>query len=358
VFQLSLFAFTFVLLTGSLSFADLQCGCANDDMTCLDACYISSPIFRSTYWNYLSDKPLEERVVFANEDMVSWRHIQQLIEGKTPTVKTTMDVVKKALVVEAIERLPSDYKRLASEKVKALILVEGLGYNGMADATFPDNVDVRFDELSDVNGGFVFINVDSLIKKLNEAKAEFINDRTFEDSSGYTVTFNYVNSPEDNNSLAYTTQLVSHEMAHVISFGSGYIPYPWLGGEQIFNLGKAYPFFDFSWRVDPQTKKLLLANGRVEPQLNLLKERRLLKAELPVLLEGFAENNFPSFYASFYYSEDFADSFSEYLWVYNFAGKKDMILWKNGISVKTYPSCFTTGACADKKLFYDRVLGR
>ncbi|MFK8137881.1 MAG: hypothetical protein AB8E15_05945 [Bdellovibrionales bacterium] len=332
------------------------CGCSVKDQDCLYDCMISSESYREEYWGRNAELPLKDKVAFGTIEIVRWKRAQQALYGRPITAKTSTNIEFKKLLIEAIDLLPSSFSERVSSKIAGIMIMEDTGNSGQAEVVFKRGSKVEFNKNSDLHKVFILLNAKRFDDSSTSKRSNYLMGLFKDDGSNIKIIKKMMEEDKDGRVFNILNTLI-HELAHADSvIGDATIPYPWLPGQDIEDPND-FPFFTIDWKVSEESGKIERRSGDVTSVRERIKSKELGLADASTLFDTLKNSEFPTFYSTSSFGEDYADSMTSYIWV-NVLGfiEEFYILNGNGTSVGFYPSCWIDKTCENKKRFFAEIL--
>lgn len=320
------------------------------DRKCAAELRAQSPVKKMSYWKSAFDKPVEQRVGSAPDELVAYLNFDNIVAGfpnKPQAAAIQEDFLKDAN--DAVAELPAPVKKLIAEKLAGIYFLKNLGGTGYTD--YIDN------GLSVPNAGFIVLDIDVLSKSTANAWATWKERTPFIADPRYRLDAIIETGGQDNrkNAIQY---ILLHELGHILSLGENIHP-QWGKPENKTSL-ELYPFARLSWENENQGASRYIS--RFEPQFP---QRKNVVYYFGALLNGdqmagvyarLEDTNFPTLYAATGPEDDFAESFASYVHTVMLKRPLEIRIYRDGQIAKTYNSCWEEKRCAEKRQFMGQIL--
>lgn len=317
------------------------------EKTCLESWLNQHPFFTTAFqpWQESISKPIVDRVVPAEGAILEFLMVDDLLfGGKAKGIRGVSNPEAVRMAQEALNQLPASLQRIVTEHFYGFILVEGVSYTGFAPAIEA----VEGSKLK--RGGIIVINLTNLINRntgnwlsLNEWMT-FREKTTYQEFDGnrasnvhdVTLTLNKGDGSSTINDMF--KWFLIHEMGHVVAAVNPSIhpPFRYKSTEAPISVYreisphdplKAFPFLDTSWqkvlvnngsqtnvRLDRKTTPTIEAILKNKPVrfYNAHFDKKYTIEEASQILNELNETCFVSLYALVDYTEDFAETMTQY----------------------------------------------
>jgi hypothetical protein len=305
--------------------------------------YLTQPeVRRAAFWgDAWRDQPLDERVHLLPAAAVP--SLRAMMSGIAPA--TNAEYVVQDLQA-AIDSLPESVRRLITDHLIGVYLVEGLGGSKNAH-----NLGMAL-EVSGLwrqhVGTVILIDRDETDMRANQAMSglEYVPSG---DYRGVTVQARLARRDADTRSTTLRYVLL-HELGHLIDYEQGITPARFSYGASREGCG----FTCLSW-LKPDRHRY---SRRIDTAMRSIHNGQLdaYVSALPETFKDLAQSNFPSLYAATQPQEDFAESFAQYVHTVLLGQPWDLTLRVNGTIKAQLGACFLDRRCPGKKAYFDALL--
>jgi hypothetical protein len=133
--------------------------CRSDDIPCVAKARLQSPVTKVGYWKAPLEKPLEQRIGPAPEELVTYLVLDNITQGieNTPQSMAVSDDLLGD-VRTALAELPLPVRQLLSENLVGIYFVRDLGGTAYTDYVAGDSTRVA--------AGFVILDMDVLGRRI------------------------------------------------------------------------------------------------------------------------------------------------------------------------------------------------
>ncbi|MEA3292072.1 MAG: hypothetical protein U9Q71_07210 [Pseudomonadota bacterium] len=307
------------------------------------------PAQRSTYYQNLYARPLEERILPAPAAILELTHLGNRRAGVDlrPTAAAA-DHPLAPLVRAMIRSLPAPIYRLASRHLAGVFLVDRTFGSARAEGLWNPS-----DRLV---GGYMVLNVTALARPAN-AWAGMRENSAFHSRGNVTIEV-ILEPPATDTPESALRFIFLHELGHVLGMGLGLHGH-WAAPET-FPLTLHSPFARLSWQPDGHGG-LVSPAKQAFPLLTQLHFYRFEAAPLPRsaaprVYGQLARTDFPSLYGVLSAYEDFAEIFALYVHTRILDKPYAVVVQDGGRVIGIYRSCLQTGSCPAKAAFVERLL--
>ncbi len=304
---------------------------------------------QSNYWGNFREIPLDRRVSKATPELIDYLQKHSgFYHLDTMPIQSHEDREIVDSVRLVLKELPDPVQRMAAEKLVGVCLVHHLGASGFAQSVMVSDGQ----EL----GAFVVLDSESIAKTANEwftwrEGSPFARDPntmvvgTIEDDAGDTQL----------NAIRF---LLLHELGHVMQVGERYNP-SWHVSPSTVS-GSSHPYFEFSWLANEKAY-----SSRFDGYFGLRDHLKyytnsggaLDMTQAITAYEQLQQTNFATLYGATNPFDDFAEGFTSYVHSVLGARPYRVELIRDGRILHRYDSCWDEKRCADKKLFFAKLLG-
>ena len=350
-FELTLVALlTFALQTAAIAQTSLAPPCQQNDKKCATELRAQSPVKKISYWKTAFEKPVEQRIGSAPDELVAYTNLDNIAAGfpnKPQAVTIPDDFLKDAN--DAVAGLPVQVKKLITKKLAGIYFVKDLGGTGYTD--FIDG------GIFGPSAGFIVLDIDVLSKSAANAWATWKERTPFVADPRYRLDAIIEANGQDNrkNAIQY---ILLHELGHILSIGEKIHP-QWGHQKNKIPLDR-YPFALLSW--ENGNKNDSHYTSRFEAQFPLRKNivyyfgAKLNGGQMADAYRQLEATNFPTLYAATSPGDDFAESFVSYVHTVMMKRPLEIRLYRDGQIAKTYQSCWEEKRCAAKRKFLEGLL--
>jgi hypothetical protein len=325
--------------------------CGNDDRKCAAELRSQSPIKKMSYWTSAFQKPVEQRIGSAPDELVAYTNLDNIAAG-FPNRPQATAIPKDFLrdVEKAIAELPLQVKKLISRKLAGIYFLKDLGGTGYTDY-------INGESFGGPHAGFIVLDIDVLSKSTANDWATWKERTPFVANPRYKLDATIENNGHDNrkNAIQY---ILLHELGHILSIGEKIHP-PWGQQQNKISLD-GYPFAELSWKTGNQGDSLYVS--RFETAFPLRKNivyyfgAKLNGDQMTTAYDQLEATNFPTLYAATSPGDDFAESFVSYVHTVMMKRPLEIRIYRDGRIEKTYNSCWEEKRCADKRKFLESFL--
>lgn len=338
------------LLSAAFSQSSFVSPCRSDDRKCAAELRSRSPIKKMSYWKSAFEKPVEQRIGRAPDELVAYTNLDNIAAGFPNRPQTTAipeDFLRD--VEKAIAELPVQVKKLISKKLAGIYFLRDLGGTG-----YTDYVD---SESSGPIAGFIVLDIDVLSKSTANDWATWKERTPFVANPRHKLDATIEANGHDNrkNAIQY---ILLHELGHILSIGEKIHP-PWGHQQNKISLDN-YPFAKLSWETGNKNGSLYVS--RFETQFPLRKKvvyyfgAKLNGDQMTPAYDQLEATNFPTLYAATSPGDDFAESFVSYVHTVMMKRPLEIRIYRDGQIEKTYQSCWEEKRCATKRKFLEEFL--
>ncbi len=309
--------------------------------------------FRQTqtirYWGFAwKEKPLSQRIAKAPDLVIQLLTVENELHGFTERPTPAEPAPEFGMVLQHIEeRLPDKVRRLLTDRVIGVFLVDHLGGAGFAEAVRDENQKEKY--------AFIVLNRGLLLKRRANEWATWKENSVFKTEPDKDVKLDVVIEKPAEDSVENAIRFILlHEIGHVLGMASGAHP-SW---NEPAAVSDRYPFTAISWKMEKGAVKSRY--DELFPARSLVRFYRFHGALLTtgqietVYRRLFTATDFPSLQASVNIWEDFADSFALYVHVVREGRPYEIRLKRAGQQDTVYHPCWHDGRCENKKQFFMR----
>lgn len=330
----------------------LKLPCGDKDEKCARKAMRNHVVSKLDTWQATLAVPVSERIGPASPQLVEYINLDNIKNGFPERPRAAkLDAGLLADVKAAVADLPPKIWDLFGERLLGLYFVEDLGGTGYTDYVLDQN--------GKPVAAYSVFDAAILTQKNANAWATWKENTPFKDGAGYKLHARIETDSNDNRKNAIQYVLL-HELGHVLSVGSHIHP-PWNIRPNEIEKGAEYPFFNLSWRIDPEAGKYQSIFDAAFPQR--LSTRYYFGAKLsatdmvPTYI-NLENTSFASLYAATNPFDDFAESFVTYVHVVLMNRPWQIEIRRDGEVVHTVKPCWGEPRCAKKKEILDRILTR
>lgn len=308
-----------------------------------------SEVRRASFWgDDWRGRPLEERIHILPGDAVA--SLRDELSGRRFASKVAPAGAAEYVLADlraAVAQYPESVKRLVSEHLIGVFLVEDLG-----DSENTHNLGMALEVLGlwrQHVGTVIFIDRDETDMRANLAMAgmEYVPTG---DYRGVSVESRLARRNENDRATTLSYVLL-HELGHLIDYERGITPGRFNYGAQRDSCG----FTCISWRRTGEHRHA----ARLDKAMASVRAgdyERYLGA-LPDVFRDLADSDLPSLYGSTLPEEDFAESFAQYVHTEMMGRPWELILRVDGTIRGRLGACFADRRCARKQAYFDALLG-
>jgi hypothetical protein len=248
-------------------------------------------------------------------------------------------------VQRVIGNLPAAVSELFSSKTVRISVVSGLGTSAFSTSIFDSN--------GAVVGGFVVLDASVLRKTPNDwftARERSPFDCTTDTGIDASIS----DGRNEDDGVRY---ILFHELAHVYAYTGNLHP-QWFEAPSSERLRET-TYAPLSWAVvDGKYRGTFSQTPMLETGVRYYADSadRAPCARVGPLYEELQRTNFPALYATKDPSEDFAESFANF--VHSELLKRPFAIKQRGSSRLLYGSCWKQRRCTDKYEFFSKIFGR
>lgn len=338
------------LQTAVFAQAPVTLPCRHDDPKCAAGMRAKSPIKEMSYWKPAFDKPVEQRIGSAPDELVAYLNLDNIAGGvpnRPQAVTLPEDFLKDAN--DAVAEFPAQVKQLIAKKLAGIYFVRDLGGSGYTDYIKSG--------LSGPDAGFIVLDIDVLSKSTANAWATWKERTPFVADPRYRLDATIEADAQDNrkNAIQY---ILLHEMGHILSLGKKIHP-QWGWQKSKVSLER-YPFALLSWENGNGNNPRYIS--RFETQFPLRKETvyyfgaKLNSDQMVRVYDQLETTNFPTLYAATSPEDDFAESFVSYVHTVMMKRPLEIRIFRDRKIAKKYRSCWEEKRCADKRKLLEGFL--
>jgi len=184
-------------------------------------CFDNNEANQYESWSQNLNSDLSDRVMDASNALLSAIKIDNVRFGYSgdPRNPLKRPLELQNIAKEVIRSLPKEIKRLAEDKLLAVVFIEDLGTSAYAPYTFKKN--------KEAYGGVMILDVSFLNKTANERQT--FRERTLFDFSNEDNHFELdvtITDSEDDSFYSAVEEVIIHELGHIITYGESYVPLP------------------------------------------------------------------------------------------------------------------------------------
>jgi len=306
--------------------------------------------FRQTrtirYWGLeWKEKPLSQRIAKAPDPVIKLLTVENETHGFKERPIPAAPAPGFAKVMKRLEaRLPDKVRRLLTDRLIGVFLVDHLGGTGFTEAVRDEDRKEKY--------AFIVLDRGLLLKRRANEWATWKENSVFKTTSDKDVKLDVIiETPSEDNVEHAIRFILLHEIGHVLGMASGAHP-SW--NEPAAVSGR-YPFTTISWKMEKGEVK-----SRYDEQFPARSLVRFYRFRTSSLTTGqaetvyrrlFTETDFPSLQASVDVWEDFADSFALYVHAVREGRPYEIHLKREGQQETVYRPCWHDGRCENKKQF-------
>lgn len=293
-----------------------------------------------------SELSLEDRIFEIPDELLDYLNKDNISQGwPNRPVRALLSTENQHLLKEALHELPDSVKAKASPLLAGVFFVKDLGGTAYSEYIIDDS--------GNPVAGFMVFDELILNKKANEwatwkEKSPFKTEGTTWD-----LRMTIEESADDNIKSAFQF-IALHELGHIVSINSGMHP-PWGYPVSPDKHPSKYQFSKFSWTLDGNKTVSLFDN--VFPLRNQI---HFYKGDSTAILDDvysqLEKTNYPTLYSATNLNDDFADSFAAFVHVVLLKRPYEIVILKDGQSVKTMGSCWGQARCLEKEMILRHFL--
>ncbi len=324
--------------------------CRYDDKECAAKAVQGHAVTRLAYWQNVFGKPVEQRIGAAPPELVEYINLDNIKNGypdKPRAVDPPPDFLRD--MRDAIDEMPSSFKRLLAVKLAGIYFVEGLGSTGYGEQLL--------DTESKPVAGFVVLDASLLARQTANAWATWKENTPFKSQSGYRLSAEIEAQEQDNrkNAIQY---ILLHELSHTLAINGNIHP-DWNAEPKDVQSLANFPFASLSWSVDKSSNSYVTIFDKTFLQrkdvIYYLKPK-LLSDRMVDTYANLERTSFATLYAATNPFDDFAEALTTY--VHTVLMKKPFAIriYKDGKLAKVYRSCWAQKRCAEKRKILERFL--
>jgi hypothetical protein len=307
-------------------------------------------VTKIAYWKAALEKPLEQRIGPAPDELVAYvvlDNITQGIENTPQSMAVSEDLLGD--VRAALAELPFPVRQLLSENLVGIYFVRDLGGTAYTDYVAGDSIRRA--------AGFVMLDMDVLGQRIANDWATWKESSPFKADPMYRLEAEIERDGGNTrkNAIQY---ILLHELGHVLAIGNMLHP-PWELPVSPERSPDKYIFSRLSWKVGEAGAKY---SSLFDDEFSNRKDvAYYFGADLPAgqmvrTYEQLEQTNFPTLYAATKPEEDFAESFVTYVHSVLMARPFEIRIFRDGTLVKTYRSCWNEMRCAEKRKTIEQFL--
>lgn len=302
------------------------------------------------YWANFQARPIELRYQPAPQELVDFINLDNRKNGwPCSVVSASLTESLGNNLSTAISTIPSQVRKLISEKVIGIFLVKNLGGTGYTD--------IVYSESGHPSAGFIVIDPEAIGKKSANEWLTWKENTPFaaDDSSRISAI---IEKGSQNNIANAFQFILLHEFGHVLSIGSSYVPL-WDTTYSNSQHTRAFQFSAFSWGAPDEKGKfsnLFEAALPETKQLTYYFGPKNKTSEIAYIYRKLQSTNFPTLYSATSPYDDFADSFASYIHSVVMNKPYQIQVIHNEKVVHKITSCWNAPRCRDKKAFFEALL--
>ena len=328
----------------------LSAECEPGDQQCLLEAKRNHLVMQAEYWIEEPAAELADRVMPAPPEIIEYLILDnQLWELDLIPEPAVYDAAFEEDLRKAIETMPPEVVALVTERLVGIFLVEDLGGTAMTE---------RINNPLIPGSGYITLDAKAIDRKANEWKT-WKESSVFEPDGPYVLDAIIADDASDTraNAIQY---ILLHEFAHIISIDSDIHPNWSLDDGRWPPKPGDFDFFDLSWEVS--SDGLLISKYKLRYPILLyipfyFATPKTANDKMVEFFDALEKTNFPTPYAGVGFSDDFADSFVNYVHT-QMLGKpfRLRVLQRDGTVVKTYYDCWEQRRCRDKREILEALL--
>ncbi len=248
-------------------------------------------------------------------------------------------------VEQAIAELPAPVIGLVKDRLAGIYFVEGLGSSGFTELVQDDS--------GKPVAAFVVLDSGELTGRRANQWATWKESTPFTgDSAKLEVA---IEDKAANTTAGAVQYILLHELGHVTAVGRRLDPI-WITPTREIGRAEDFPFFAQSWRVrDERIVSLFDDQFILRSDVVYYLGARLDASRMIDTYTQLAATNFPTLYAATSYSDDFAESFANYVHTV-LLHKPFAIVIHDGDRVMRYGACWDEPRCAGKRRILEELL--
>jgi hypothetical protein len=299
------------------------------------------PVKQLAFWGAQLDKPLEQRVGAASDDVVAYLRLDNEVNAYTARPETTaMPAALEDDVRAILAALPPRFRELLGAKLLGVFAAQGLGSSAYTDF-------VRDAQGAPV-AAFVVIDAQAMTRAANDWIA-WKESTPFKPEPGWAIE-GELEPPASNTTRGALEFVLIHELGHVLAFDEDVHPL-WSVTPSLVD-PEDYPFFDVAWTVkDGAYFRKVERTDPAPGPITYYKERddRPAASRLPEFYDWLAKTDFVTLYAATNPFDDFAESIVTYLHTVVMKKPYKLTITHDGTPVRTWTPCWEEPRCAAKR---------
>ena len=327
------------------------CGkpCEIGDRVCAAKAIAANPAKKAAYWKAALDKPVEERIGPASQDLLDLLLLDNR-GNRFPNIprKPSLPADFMADARAAFDELPPAVKRLAAPRLAGIYFVDDLGGTGFTDQAY--------DAAGNPTVAFVVLDPSVLTAQSANRWATWKESTPFKADPAMRLAARIEDDAQDNrkNAIQY---ILLHELGHVLSVGARFHPNWNLAPNQVKSTAE-FPFFQLSWSIAPEGRYASRFDDAFPQRKDVVYYlgAKLPASAMPETYRRLEETNFPTLYAATHPADDFAEAFASYVHTVVMKRPFEIRLSSDGKVVKTFGACWSEERCAGKRRILEALL--
>lgn len=301
------------------------------------------------YWENWQEEKLSDRVRLAPESLIDYLYKDNTFNGwPQRPVARGLDFDVRADIVRAIESIPAEIRQKVSRKTVGVFVVENLGGTAYTESVYNEN--------GQHVAGFIVLDASVLQRRANEW-ATWKENTPFKKSSNFRLSARIAEASEDNREGAIRYILL-HEFGHILQIGHDFDP-SWGTGEKDQGSSLAQEFYQQSWAKEGEKSSLQKSSlfSSIKDIHYYAEEEKQTKASLIEKSYQFLEKtSLPTLYAATNPSDDFAESFVNYVHTVLMKKPFEIKIFEEQAEVRTYKACWQQERCQKKREILEKFL--
>ncbi len=329
--------------------ASRESPCPTSTPLCAMKARSQSPISKIEFWKAALERPLEQRIGPAPEELVTYLALDNIVQG-IPHVPQSMPVSDDVLddVKAALAELPPTVRQLLSDNLVGIHFVRGLGGTAFTDYVAGDSTHEA--------AAFVVLDMEVLGSHLANSWATWKEISPFITHPRFRLEVE-LERKEGNTRKNAIQYILLHELGHVLSIGRAIHP-PWQLPVSAERPPRNYAFSKLSWKLNEAgTGYTSLFEGEFARRKDVVFYfGALLGADqMASVYEQLEQTNFVTLYGATAPADDFADAFASYVHTVLMGRPLEIRIFQDEQLVKTYLSCWAETRCAEKRKVIEQL---